>query len=378
MKTQSNSIVSVITPVYNGESYIKNTIEAILSSTYRNIELILVNDGSTDASLSICKFYAEKDQRVKVVNKNNGGIFDARNAALEVATGKYFTFVDQDDFIHPEGVRLLVETMEKDNSDMVVGSLATFYEKEVYLSDIVVDRVVDSYEMITERIIRPIIFYTDHMDENAFIKGWNVLACLFKKDIQLANNIKFRRYVDYEDDLIFYVDYIDNVKKVSMINSIVYIWRCNLKSESHSYKWIPDYLRKVGKYQEYIEDVCMKRGISTEEMTKYKLDMAGLNLIKYMDSLIYNYKLSNTEKAHMCKDEVKQYGILEKMKKSKRIRTLREKIYYYFLSKNWYLGALYAGTLTLRLSNFKSFRMRKYRKYRKFNLKSIMEQEIKC
>ena len=91
--------VSVIVPVFNVEKYLKQCIESILSQTYRNLEILLIDDGSTDSSGIICDQYGEKDQRVKVVHKKNGGLSSARNMGIDAATGAYIAFVDSDDSV---------------------------------------------------------------------------------------------------------------------------------------------------------------------------------------------------------------------------------------------------------------------------------------
>ena len=95
-----NDTVSIIVPIYNKEKYLEKCLDSILGQTYRDLEIILVDDGSTDNSLVICQHYAEKDPRIKIYHKPNGGVSSARNLGLEKSTGKYISFVDPDDFIH--------------------------------------------------------------------------------------------------------------------------------------------------------------------------------------------------------------------------------------------------------------------------------------
>ena len=93
-----DKVLSVIVPIYNTEKYLNRCVDSIINQTYKDLEVILVNDGSTDGSLAICREYEKKDVRVKVVNKENGGLSSARNAGLDVSSGDYVTFVDSDDF----------------------------------------------------------------------------------------------------------------------------------------------------------------------------------------------------------------------------------------------------------------------------------------
>ena len=116
-------MVSVIVPVYNAQYSVGKCIESIINQTYKNIELILVDDGSTDDSLVICNDYAKKDSRIKVIHKSNGGVSSARNIGLNHAKGDYISFVDSDDYIDNRMYELMLENMEKNKSDVGICNL---------------------------------------------------------------------------------------------------------------------------------------------------------------------------------------------------------------------------------------------------------------
>ena len=113
---QMEKLVSVIVAVYNIEEYLPRCVDSILAQTYRNLEIILVDDGSKDQSGSICDSYAEKDRRIKVIHKKNGGLSDARNAGMDAATGEYIGFVDGDDWIEPDMYRAMYFACEKEKA----------------------------------------------------------------------------------------------------------------------------------------------------------------------------------------------------------------------------------------------------------------------
>lgn len=112
--------ISVIIPIYNVEKYLEKCINSILNQTYKNIELILVNDGSKDSCKSICNRYAEKDSRIKVIHKENGGVSSARNKGIEIATGEYIAFVDSDDYIHKNMYELMINIAKSNKSDITI------------------------------------------------------------------------------------------------------------------------------------------------------------------------------------------------------------------------------------------------------------------
>lgn len=116
----ASALVSVVVPVYNVEKYLKTCVESITSQTYKNLEIILVNDGSTDTSGDICDKYAKKDSRIIVIHKENGGLSDARNRGIDTAVGEYIIFIDSDDYIHPRAIELLLNDSLYYGADIAV------------------------------------------------------------------------------------------------------------------------------------------------------------------------------------------------------------------------------------------------------------------
>lgn len=115
-----NELVCIIVPIYNVEDYLVRCIDSAINQTYRNLEIILVNDGSTDGCLQICKNYAKKDNRIKIINKKNGGLSSARNAGLDSCRGEYVTFIDGDDWVEKDFVSTLYHDIKKYSVDMSI------------------------------------------------------------------------------------------------------------------------------------------------------------------------------------------------------------------------------------------------------------------
>lgn len=126
-------MVSVIIPIYNVEKYLEECVESVLCQTYQNLEILLVDDGSPDGCGAICEEYAQKDKRVKVIHKENGGLSDARNAGLDVCRGDYIVFVDSDDCIHPQMIERLYNLLMKYQADMAICSFQDIEENEMPL-----------------------------------------------------------------------------------------------------------------------------------------------------------------------------------------------------------------------------------------------------
>ena len=117
-------LVSVIIPAYNIEDYIGRCLDSIISQTYKNLEIIVVDDGSRDYTGEILDNYAKKDRRIKVIHKENGGVSSARNKGIEAAEGDYIGFIDGDDLIEPEMYKTLVDLLEEENAD--IGPMSRF------------------------------------------------------------------------------------------------------------------------------------------------------------------------------------------------------------------------------------------------------------
>lgn len=123
--------ISVIVPIYNVEQYLRRCIDSIINQTYKNLEIILVDDGSPDNCGQICDDYAKKETRIKVIHKKNGGLSDARNAGLEVCTGDFISFVDSDDWIELNTYEIMMKSMNEYNADMVVSNINYVYKDKV-------------------------------------------------------------------------------------------------------------------------------------------------------------------------------------------------------------------------------------------------------
>ena len=123
-----NPLISVIVPVYNVEEFLPKCIDSIVNQTYQNLEILLVNDGSTDNCPTICDEWSEKDQRIRAIHQKNGGVSSARNAGLDIMQGEYLMFVDSDDWLSLDAVEILYNRLIRDNCEMVIGQTMKIYD----------------------------------------------------------------------------------------------------------------------------------------------------------------------------------------------------------------------------------------------------------
>lgn len=193
-----NPTVSIIVPVYNAESTIARCIESILNQDYTDFELLLVDDGSQDSSGSICDNYASLDSRVHVIHKENSGVSDSRNLALDTACGTYLQFLDSDDWITPNATGLLVQSAERYHCDLVISD---FYrvvgERVSHKGDIEDDCVMTREEFASHMIENPADFYYGVL--------WNKL---FRREIVEAYHLRMDSDISWCEDFMFNLEYI--------------------------------------------------------------------------------------------------------------------------------------------------------------------------
>ena len=194
-------LISIVLPIYNVEKYIEKCMDSVLNQTYKNIEVILVDDGSPDRCPKICEEYAKKDNRIKVVHKENGGLSDARNAGIKVANGEYITFIDSDDYVDEDYVEFLYNNIEKTNADIAIGAHRVLYD-----SGKVIEKATHENSVLKPKEVLERILYDDGIDLSAWGK-------LYK--ISLFDDIKFPKGRLFEDSATTYM-LVDKAKKIAV------------------------------------------------------------------------------------------------------------------------------------------------------------------
>ena len=200
-------LISVVVPIYKVEEYINKCLDSIINQTYKNLEIILVDDGSPDNCGKICDDYVKKDKRIKVIHKINGGLSDARNKGIEKAKGEYITFIDSDDYIEKEYVELLYKTIIEEDSDIAIGSHTVLYETGMELKKATGEKTLLTPKKVLERIL-----YDDNIDYSAWAK-------LYK--IELFKKIKYPKGRLFEDAATTY-KLIDSSKKIAINSKSIY------------------------------------------------------------------------------------------------------------------------------------------------------------
>lgn len=212
MNTSNHILVSFIIPCFNVEKYIETCINSIQNQSYANIEIIAVNDGSPDGTLNILNRIAQKDSRVKIVNKDNGGVSSARNAGIEASSGDYIVFVDGDDYIASDYTEYMLGMAIKYNADMALSQNSYMSDGEMQVKT---DSVVKlSPEEGTRLLIGP----------RVTVGSWNKI---YKRSLIFDNNLRFSTTQFYGEGLIFITSATQRANCVVVGNRKVYYYRRN-------------------------------------------------------------------------------------------------------------------------------------------------------
>ncbi len=290
---KNEATVSVIIPVYNVEEYLCECVDSVLAQTYTSYEIILVDDGSTDSSGSICDSYAWKDGRISVIHKANEGLSSARNAGLEKASGEYVYFLDSDDYIADNTMESLVEAAEQDSSDVVFFDAFSFGE--------------DGFK-VSQNYIRKHSYKTDkgtavfsEMQKND--EFHSAVPLLFiKKELLTHNNISFMNGIFYED-MLFTYQVLCCAERVSQCKESLYHRRYRKNSIMTSKKNSDKFISFTRVYEE-VKKFSENIGIADEDFARAYIIRCAFNCFNIYEKLNKKDKNENKEKLREISDDI--------------------------------------------------------------------------
>ena len=214
-------LVSIIIPVYNTERYLQRCLDSVLNQTYKNIEIIIIDDGSTDCSLKICKQYANLDQRITLIHQDNAGVSVARNEGLKRAKGEYVCLIDADDYLDHRYVEIMQESIRK--VDLVVCSSYILEESDGSFQSI---NTTNSDRFISKDEALLYLFKSDGYH------GW-CWNKMFKLDIINSNSLCFEKKLKFCEDEYFCLQYILHINSACFIKDVLYHYVQNYSSVNH-------------------------------------------------------------------------------------------------------------------------------------------------
>lgn len=232
--TEKCKKISIIVPIYNVEKYLVQCIESLINQSYWNLEIILVNDGSTDSSGEICDYYSKKDSRIKVIHKINEGVSIARNTGLQNASGEYVAFVDGDDFLDINIYLKLFKIINNSKYDLV---MCRFYKSFNSSENVIENEPLKDGEYVKdeifEKLILPMIGNDFGNTGKALIMG-AIWRCLYKREIIIKNKIQFP-IIKIAEDMLFHLNYLCYCNYVYVLGEPLYFYRFNEVSATRKY-----------------------------------------------------------------------------------------------------------------------------------------------
>lgn len=318
------NLVSVIVPIYNVENYLNKCIKSIVSQTYSNIEIILVDDGATDNCPGMCDNWAKKDDRIKVIHKNNGGLASARNAGMDIMSGDLFMFIDSDDYIDQDMIQCMVEGYKNNAVDVICCGI-----QKVFLDTDTIERdkyVPGTYKQ--QEAIRHLLLW------DGFVRSY---ACGKLYRTKNYGDIRFLEELKYGEDTPFVYEVLKRSKRICQLPEIKYNYlqrNDSLVGNTYSHKKL-----LTIKAAQIVSDKCKK---DFPELQAYADYHVAMDCYFIMNRLI----MSGSEKEY-CQD----FRLLNNLMKKYSIFLI---IRFNSLKKGIYWGILKYYP--------KAFRLKKYRK----------------
>ena len=267
--------VSIIVPIYNAEKFIERTIKSLLEQTEKSIEILLIDDGSSDSSLEICNNYHKVYDRITIISQENKGASAARNKGIEIAKGQYIMFCDADDVVSNYWVEHAVSYVEKNNDVLPICSYCHEVEKL---------GTRKCLKTVSEETVDRSVYYRFNQEGIAGYL-WNAL---YRRDILLAKNIRLREKKesgDYNEDLLVALTYIKYVNKIVYTGYADYCYLVRQDSLSHSYD---NYFEKYEEIYELWSDFV--RGYVLEDGSLFLQDLATRMQYHFIRALKYDFE----------------------------------------------------------------------------------------
>ena len=296
--------VSVIMPVYNAEKHLDKSIESVLQQSLHYIELVVVNDGSTDRSLDIIMNYANVDKRITVINKGHEGVSIARNTAVKAAKGKYIAFIDADDYVELDMYETMYLTLVQAHSNIAMcGYIEESNRNMKYTKLPWMDRTVIQKNDIYNQLIPSMISHSKQDITSEIIKG-TVWRLLINKEFIVDHDIKFNSKIALAEDLIFCIDLFSQAESIAILE------KCFYHYVRHNLSTLNSYRKNVLEESLYVQE-NLKLTLSVNNLLNDNMERFITNrLLMYTCCISNCFRLGAPiyqEKIKIVKDIVLEY-----------------------------------------------------------------------
>lgn len=301
--SQKHSL-SVVIPVFQARDYLDKTVSQIEKSYRVPEEIILVDDGSTDGSAGICDTLSSQYANIVVIHQENKGIAEARNAGIDMATGDYICFVDQDDLVEPTMYETALKKAASSNADLVMMSTGQIVQGQKLPYESLPDAVYPGDEV--QSLLLPAFLFRGYVNpkrDPALAVSASIWKCVIRTDLLRQHQLRFRRFVSFEDDYLMVLSLLCYAKTVVTCSEIGYCWYIHHSSESHSRKHIEQYTEKTSLLVQHIHT------------TMQTADIADTTIQIFLDQFVFEKTLDAIANSYLTRDalskEQKKQNVIE-------------------------------------------------------------------
>lgn len=306
-------LISVIVPVYNGEKFIEQCIDSITNQTLKDIEILIINDGSKDNTLNIIEIIAKSDSRIKILNQKNSGVSAARNNGISKSRGKYITFVDADDYIDKTMYEKMYKKAEEFNSDIVICNVNDVLNGNKKVSLNLNEGIID-IRKLTE---------SEFLSNEYFKLGTAVWHKIFKSNLIKENKIKFINYSEVaSEDTLFNYEAMLKAKRLYCIEEALYDYKINENSLTKSKSAKENMIKRCMNTVNIMSDFLSKNKIEGENFIDYITYWEFINALSYVDEL----------KVKLLVNSIKEYSKISTFNKAIKKIAVSSELDKYFIS----------------------------------------------
>lgn len=330
-----NALVTVVVPVYKTERYLDQCISAIVSQTYPNLEILLIDDGSPDRCPEICENWVKKDSRISVIHKQNEGLGMARNTGMEHASGNYICFVDSDDFIYPETIEKACRKAAEEAADVVAFGFSTITETGDTITAFTPEMELGVYrkEQIQQTFLPELIAPDPHGDGK---RRLYMSACMMLYSMDLIRRTGWRFASEREiisEDVYSLLDLFQEVRCAAVIPEALYVYRTNVTSLSRIYR--PNRYEKIRHFYLETMALCRKKEYSEDILHRVSDPFLGFTIAAMKQEacgpLPEKEKKENLKR--IIEDGVLQQVLLQNRKDA--VKPAR-RILFFVIRRRWY------------------------------------------
>lgn len=307
--TEKRPLVSVIIPVYNVEEYLRKCLESVLRQSYDNLEIIIIDDGSTDKSPEICDEYASRDNRMKVIHKDNAGVSTARNTGLLHMQGRFLAFVDSDDEVYPDYIAAMVDAMQSSNTELVISNMEYIYESQH-----------------RKKVTHPRELSGRWAEDYVKIGKWlpNTWGKLYVAALVKQDNICFKESLSVGEDEEFNLRYYCHVNKYIFINTALYKYYIRKRKS----------LTTTGRNKAWVEDIPERINLQKNVMKQCNIKHSGKIMFRMILGFTVNIGCDESQKQYrrrmrILTDMINQYDVPD--------IELKKELWITFMKHGWYM-----------------------------------------